>query len=308
MIRINLLKGLAPRQRARKPLPVKLIAGVAAGLCVAVALVGSGMWVVKAVRSRPAPKHEVVKAVAVTPSSLVNSRVVEDVVKDIAVERERSGQDGYLDLPYEQFSLSEKINFEGLFAREACGLLIRAVPEDVGLRSLEITDYRTIYAVGLSSSRDQVNRLFSSLKEERVTLLQPPLSLIKPNQSGGYRFAFTCTASWGLNVADPCVDLSLSTLPLKDMLSRTIDKFVAVAKTSNLTFAGAPRQVNAAKVGTYRRFEYKFSGTSTFANFAAFLKALCDAHVTCAVKTLSMNARSKGQVGFDAVVVFTTKD
>ncbi len=306
MIRINLLsEGAIQQRRMQFHLPPKVLIGSGIGVGV-VAVVTAVVVLVGSFGDSPTETS--MSETGLAPSSQKAGNVVEDVVRDITDERDQLSRRGYLDLPYEQLSFAEKLNYEALFAKDVSDLLIRAVPDEIGLRSLEVSNFKTIYAVGLSSSREMVNSLFSSMKTENVDLLAPPYSFIKQNKNGGYRFAVTCEAEWGLRLSDPFVDLSLSFLPSRETIGRTVEEFGEIAKKTGISLKRKPARISAEKMGPFRRYEYRISGTGTFVDFTEMLKETYEARVPCAFKSYTLSATSRSQIGIDAVVVFTTKE
>lgn len=306
MIRINLLKQSAKRNQGLSvPFSPKVLIGSGIGLGV----VAIGLVVVFVVGLPGGKKQPVaIEQTGMAPSSQKSTNVVEDVVRDITDERDKLSRRGYLDLPYEQLSFAEKLNYEALFAKDASDMLIRTFPDEIGLRSLEVSNFKTIYAVGLSASREDVNALFSSVKTENVDLLAPPYSFIRRNNDGGYKFAVTCEADWGLRLSDPFVDLSLSWLPAKESLGGSVDQFSSIAKKAGILLSRKPHRVSGERVGAFRRYEYDIDATGTFVDFVEFLNGLYEARVPCAFKSYALHAKTNSQVSIDAVVVFTTKE
>ncbi len=313
MIRINLLKKGSRRKSMSFPMP--LIIGSGAVLIVALVAVFLVPHVFKpkkvavaVVVPKPVPTVVQKKEPPVAPSSFVAQRQVEDVVTDVADTVDIARKDGKLLIPYSQMSFTEQINFESLFARAACEVLARAVPDDIGLRSLEIANFQTVYAVGLGSRKESVNAMFAAVKRERVEVLAPPYSFIRPNGTDGYRFAFTYKALWGIDLTDPFVDLSLSTLSENEDLPALITRFSALGKNSGVSLVPpTPVQTEVAQAGSFRRYSYHVTGTGSFVDFVAWIKALYDARIQCAFIKLSVGAKSRSLVSIDGIVIFTVR-
>ena len=197
MIQINLLKNSAEKHAAH-PIDfgkIMIVAGavVAAGVCIF-----GGIFVFRSLQS-----HRNVPTVAVvqqtkekgpapsTYSAAHAANMVEEVVKEVSDSRLKLRESGVLDLPYDQLSFAERINYELLFPKNVCEMLARVVPAGVGLKSLEIDNFQTVYAVGLGPSREAIRDMWESLKKEKVNVLAPPYSFIKPAFKDGLRFAFS---------------------------------------------------------------------------------------------------------------------
>ena len=201
MIRINLLKNAAEKRRpgGRKK---NAALGIAAGAVFLAIVAAGGMWGFKALRgartARPAPEVKRVVRQDMAPSTYASTNMVEEVVKEVNDNRLKLRESGMLDLPYDQLSFTEKINYEFLFTKNVCEMLSRICPAGISLKSLEINDFQTVYAVGLGSARAAVEPMLSSLKNEKMTVLPPPYSFVKPAGKDGLRFAFSCQAATGL--------------------------------------------------------------------------------------------------------------
>lgn len=308
MIRINLLRGVSRKKPKRRvPVSPKLlrIGGAVVGGVVVVG--GISVWMLLAL-SGPREVQEKLKPVGREPSSLVSPRIVEEVVRDLHEKRDKLQREGYLNLPYDQLTFAEKVNYEALFARNACDMIVRVVPEEIGLSSLEIENFQTLYAVGLASSRAAVEDVFKSLKSEKVTLI-PQSTFIRSNTGGGYRFAFSCIPSWGLDLTDEYVDLSLtSLLPFREGLKEVVRKVVKLAGGAGVIVADGPDRISADKVAGYRRFAYRLTLTGTFADFVELLKLLYDQRVPCAFRRLDIRAGTGESVVVRAEALITTRE
>jgi hypothetical protein len=309
MIRINLLKNASYAAARERRLPVKAIAAVA-GVMVFLAICIGGMVLLKPLLARrPAPvvMRAPIKAEGQPPSTFVKSKTVEDVVNDADTKSDViDTASGYLNLPYNQLSLQEKINFEALFTRMVCEMLVRDVPGSIGLTSLTLSDYRTVSATGIGSSRALVNGMFESLRRERLDFMPPPRSFIRP-YAGGFRFEFVCRIKWGLTTIDPFVDMSLSNLPYRESLSATVKEFEKRCRASGVALHGRPELETSDLTGPYPRFVYHINASASFVQFTRLLQSLYDARMQCAFKELSLKAADESQVSIAATIVVATK-
>jgi len=309
MIRINLLKNISYTAVRERRLPVKAIAAGAGVIAFLAACIG-GMVLLKpllARRQAPVVAHAPIKAEGPPPSTFVKSKTVEDVVADADTKGDAiDTASGYLNLPYDQLSLQERINFESLFARMVCEMIVRDVPGSIGLVSLSLSDYQTVSATGIGSSRELVNGMFESLRRERLDFLPPPRSSIRPH-AGGFRFEFVCRIKWGLTTIDPFVDMSLSNLPYRESLAATVKEFEKRCRSSGVALHGRPEPKTSDLAGPYPRFVYHINAYASFAQFTKLLQSLYDARMQCAFKELSLKAAGESLVSINATIVFTTK-
>ena len=310
MIRINLAK---KRGAARKARPgFRLPVGVPVAVALAV-LVGTGGYFGRNfLRNRPVkevPKVQV-KAPApadtpFTPSTYSKADIVEDVVREVAGER-AAGKARALDLPYADLSFLEKVNYEVLFARNVFSMLARTFPSGIGLRSLDLENFQTLYAVGLGTSRELVSSTFIALKTEKLELLPQPFSYITSNNGDGYRFVVTCKINFGLDLADPFQ--ASDRLPGRDDLPLLTKRIVRIGDSTGVTFRGAPQQTQAEKIGGYRRFHYRLSGKTTYSDFVKFLLALYEARVPCAFRKVDVKALSGSAVDVGLQMILTVRE
>jgi hypothetical protein len=310
MIRINLLKNATEKRRPGGPRIRKFLG--AGGVLAGAALMGvCGFWGyqwygARSKQARPEVKRIVSQDLA--PSSYANANMVEEVVKEVNDSRLKLRESGVLDLPYDQLSFSEKINYELLFTKDVCEMLSRIIPGGIGLKSLEINDFQTIYAVGLGPSRDVIETMLTSLKNEKVTVLPPPYSFVKPAGKDGYRFAFSCKTQFGLNLTDPLVDGSLARLPSREAITTVFDTFGKLAGKNNITITKAPTQASCEKFGNYYRSLYQWSGTSSYKDFVKFVLSLYDAKLMGALKRCALVAQSAKTVKIESQIIVTTKE
>jgi len=311
MVRINLLKKAAEKRRQGGPRPLRIVAFFCMAVCAA-AIIAGGVWGYKvwktagAARAKSDTKLVVKQELA--PSSYASPNMVEEVVKEVNDSRLKLRESGVLDLPYEQLSFSEKVNYELLFAKNVCEMLSRIIPNGIGLKSLEIDNFQTVYAVGLGSTREVIERMLASLKTEKVSVLPPPYSFIKPAGKDGLRFAFSCKTQFGLNLTDPLVDGSLMRLPSREAVADLLDEFGKIAKKNRVKVIKKPAHASTEKFGNYYRSIYQWSGESSYKDFVAFVLSLYDAKVMGALKRCAIVAQSASAVKIESQIVVTTKE
>jgi hypothetical protein len=306
MIHINLLKEPHAKFGAPRRGPGKII--LISFLVVIAGAAGGALWMFRAVVFRaPAkqPKQEYVVKPEAAPSTYARDYVVEDVVKEVSDTRRKLSSEGILNLPYNELSFSEKINYEVLFAKNVIELLGKAVPAGIGFRSLETDNFQTIYAVGVAPSRELVETVFAALKDANVELLPKPLTLISPNGKAGYKFAVTGKAEFGLNLRDSIMDapeLSNGDLP------KVVRAFERTAREQSITLTKGLSRVSAEKVGAYYRHVYQWSGTGSYKNFVKLIVRLYQTRQFCAFKHIAVNASSGSTVTIDSQVLVTTRE
>ena len=311
MVRINLLKNIAV---ARKPhgrfLRTVSIAGGAlacAGLLAFAAMRGYAWYNAHQQMAKPQQDLKVVKR-DLTPSTYSNSNMVEEVVKEVNDSRLKLRESGALNLPYDQLSFAEKINYEFLFTKNVCEMLARTIPGGIGLKSLDIDNFQTVYAAGISSSKDLIHEMLMSLKGEKVNVLPPPYSFIKPNEKDGFRFAFSCKTEFGLNLTDPLVDLSLASIVSRDRVPDVLASFSRIVKLNRCSLSKEIGLVSTDKVGNYYRSVYQFSGSCSYKDFVKLVTGLYVEKTPCAFKHCSLIAQTAAAVKVDAQIVITSKE
>jgi hypothetical protein len=311
MIRINLLRAPGKKKKAKSPvhIDVRRIVLLITSVVVLV-IVAAGVAVVSRVLAthKPrAPRQQVaVVPTQFKPTTHVTPNMVEDVVKEVGEERTRTIASGFLDVAYSEMSTAEKINYETLHMKYVTELLGRAVPSGIGLKKLDIDNFQTIYAVGIGPSREQISTMLSSLKQERVDLMPPPYSYVKANEGNGYRFLFTCKTRFGLDLTDQFQAIDF--LPSRDDVELLAKKVQQYAIGDGITVKGAPVQVSAEKIGPYRRIMYHLSGNCSYKNFVKFTMHLYKDRIPCAVKKLTLTAKSGNIVEVSIDCIFTARD
>ena len=308
MIRINLVKKSTHKEPIgiRFSFPRWLIIAV---VIVTIALLGGigGKYLLQKISSAKTP-HPVVQTQpsSFTPSTYKKTDIVEDVVREVARERASEGRGQQLDLHYNDLSFLEKVNYEVLFGKNIFSMLSRAVPLGIGLKTLEVDNFQTVYAVGLGTSRELVSSTFIALKSEQLELLPQPYSYITSNNGDGYRFVVTCKATFGLDLTDPFQ--ANDYLPTRDDLPMLRTKIIRMGKETGVFFSGKPTKISAEKIGAYRRFHYRFHGTTTYNDFVKFLLKLHTNKVPCAFKKVDLKAQSGSKVAIETQVIFTVRE
>ena len=240
------------------------------------------------------------------PSTYSKADIVEDVVREVAGERAAADRRGTLDLSYSDLSFLEKVNYEVLFAKNVFTMLSRVVPSGIGLRSLEIENFQTLYAVGLGTSRELVSSTFIALKTEKLELLPQPFSYITSNDGDGYRFVVTCKINCGLDLTDPFQ--ASDHLPTRDDLPILTRRIVRIGGSTGGSFKGSPRQSNVERVGAYRRFHYALNGRTTYNDFVKYLLALHEARIPCAFRKIDLKARTGSSVDVGLQLIITVRE
>lgn len=307
MNRINLLRKSA--KRSSPSFSLKLPSWAIGLLIAALVIPGGIIFGLKVL-----PKRTIVKKVSVPkepspfkPSTYTSkASIVEEVVREVGGERSAGSKTRILDIPYNDLSFLEKVNYEVLFAKNVVTLFNRVVPAGIGLRSLELDNFQTLYAVGLGNTAELVSSTFLALKSEKLELLPQPFSYITSNSGDGYRFVVTCKMNLGLDLSDSF--LVSDDLPARDDLPLLTKKVVTLGEADSIKFIGTPQQIEAERIGVYRRFHYAYKGTSTYNNFVQFLLSLYNNKVPCAFKKIDIKARTGTTIDLEAQVIFTVRE
>jgi hypothetical protein len=304
MIRINLLR--KPGRPGRQGGGMGKIVLIAV-LIIAVGAGGGALWMFRSeifTRGAPAPEKESAVKREAAPLVSPQQDFVKDVVREVNDARRELSGNGRLRLPYDDLSFSEKINYEVLFAKNVLELLDRAVPAGIGLRSLESDNFQTIYAVGIAPSKDLVQNMFATLKAEKVTLLPKPLTLVTPNGTGGFKFAFTGKVDFGFSPADSLMDPPFT---VAGDFPGALKAMVRIAKENSITIVKAPVRVSSEMSGAYSRQAYQWSGQGSYKNFVNFVMRMHQARQVCAFKRISVSAVSAARVKIESQVLITTR-
>jgi hypothetical protein len=309
MIRINLLKNLSDRRKPRNRNAGQALKIFVVGSLVCALLTGglyAYRWVQKNTK-KPAVEKQLTVKKELAPSTY-SGDVVEDVVKEVNDSRQKLRESGILELPYDQMSFSEKINYEYIYTKKVCEMLSRIIPDGIGLKSLETDNFQTVYAVGIGTTKDIIEKMFTALKKENVTVLPQPYSFVKPSGKDGFRFAFSCQTRFGLNLADPSVDGSLARLPSRESIASVLKKFMLTAESNHVSITKKPVQASVEKVGNYYRYIYEWSGTSSYKDFVKFAFDLSDSGVTSALKRCNLSARTSTEIKIESQIVITARE
>ncbi len=310
MIRINLLNSIGEKHaapgRSGRNLVVAVSAVAVVALCAFLGMAGYRWFNGRRTVMKPEIQKPIKQELA--PSTYSSVNVVEEVVKEVNDSRLKLRESGVLDLPYEQLSFAEKINYEYLFAKNTCELLARVIPPGIGLKSLEVENFQTVYAAGIGSSKELIQQMLVALKGEKVTVLSPPYSFIKPAGSEGFKFAFSCKADYGLNLTDPLVDGSLARLPSRGTLPEQLDKISKLAGQYRIKITKKPTHLSTDKVGNCYRSFYQLSGLSSYKDFAAFVQSVYNARIMAAFQRCSLTAKSASTIAIESQLVITTKE
>lgn len=308
MNRINLLKTTKKRQHTSSEIPVKRIV-VIAGVLLAVVLSSViGIVGTRYFKDNSSRKND---AVTITSSPFApstyttNPSIVEEVVQEIGSERLSENKARYINMPYVELSFLEKVNYEVLFAKNVFGMLNRAIPAGIGLKTLELDNFQTCYAVGLGETKELISSTFLALKTEKVELLPQPFSYITSNDGDGYRFVVTCKITSGLDLTDPFQ--ASNYLPSRDDLPIITKKVLTLAENDSIMFS-EPQQIESERIGIYRRFHYRYKGTGTYNHFVKLLISLNTSKIPCAFKTITLNALNNSKLAINTHVLFTVKD
>jgi hypothetical protein len=314
MIHINLLKNSAEKRSIKTLSMGKVFIAAGAVVITGVCIFG-GMYGYRWFKAH----QKIVRVASVTPmaqkglapstySASSAANMVEEVVKEVNDSRLKFRESGVLDLPYDQLSFAERINYELLFPKNVCEMLSRVIPAGIGLKSLEIDNFQTVYAVGLGPARASIQNMLLSLKKEKVNVLAPPYSFVKPAGKEGLRFAFSCKTNFGLNLTDPIVDGSLSRLPSRGALPEVCDRFGILAKQNHITITKKIKQTSAEKVGNYYRVLYQWSGTASYKDFTQFVLGLYESKLMVALKRCALTAKTSSLIAIESQFVVTAKE
>ena len=133
-----------------------------------------------------------------TYSASSAANMVEEVVKEVNDSRLKFRESGVLDLPYDQLSFAERINYELLFPKNVCEMLSRVIPAGIGLKSLEIDNFQTVYAVGLGRTGGAVTGVAAQSSE---AVAAPFMTLVRLNASPFTSSSQLVKVEWAGSVA-----------------------------------------------------------------------------------------------------------
>ncbi len=304
MIRINLLKQTTRKKVKRLAIPPKMLV-VGGSVLGGIVLIAGVWWAITFFNLFPSGKKDV-PAVKddYTPSSLVGSQMLEDVVDDRDDTRDKLKRRGILDVPYEQLSFVEKVNYEIQYAKNIFDLLSRTSLPGVDFSKVNVASFTQFLGVGQSNSREDVKQFFERLKQEKIDLLPKPQTIIR-RSSDGYTFTISCTSRFGLDLEAPFL-LGPEDILSYDDLPAVVKRVVTVAKEGNIRIHSGPSQEEAFFIGDYRRFRYRLIGAAAYKNFVSFINELYTRQVPCAFEKIQLVAVTNTSVKIEADLIFTT--
>jgi hypothetical protein len=308
MVRINLLK---KNTKVRRPVierpqrvwPVKGIVIGSLTVCATVILFFGVKFLLPAVSEHPEKQYQVEEKLKPSTHSEA-SAVIEDVVQEQDESGELLRQNGVLELPYEQLSMAEKINYEILFAKNLCEILSVTVPSGIGFRTLSAKGFNRIEGVTFTSSRELITGMLTSFKERRIEPLPKPSSVIRKMEAG-YQFAFVAEVRSGLNLREQFIDMELGHLAVRDNLPFMMKKLEYVARNSSLTMSGKPQKLSEQAEGRFLKARYVIKGDVSYENFVRFVNGLHEERIPCAFEEFKLSAKSREVCSFEANLLFT---
>jgi hypothetical protein len=306
MIRINLLKQPVKKKVARKPISPRLL--MVSGITTGVLIITVGGWWMVTYFDLLSPKEARTKELArddISPSTFVSSHTVEDVVSDIDDSPDILKRRGILDMPYEQLSSMEKINYEIHYAKNICDMLTRSAIPGVDFNSISLQSFSQFRGIGRSPSKESVVQLFVALKKEKIDLLPKPKTRISRGDEG-YQFSIMGTTHFGLNLEAPFLlgpDDIIAYSDIGDVLLKIKDS----AENDRVRLENGLTRENADIDGAYRRLRYRFTAFASYSDFVSFITNLYNRQVPCAFEDLKIVAQSNSRIKIDASIKITTK-
>jgi len=305
MLQINLLKDPKLKAHQKKGISLKIVATIAISGVLGFVLVIGGIYLISSGNKELDPEKSITVS-DIQKKAPKSPNVVEDVVDKVSDPGGVEQPDpDVLGVRYSDMSLTEKINYEAIFTKNVIEMFDNIVPVTVGFKSIEITDFESVHAVGLGPTQEAVTSLFVSLKNANGEFLKPPYSYIKPNGNQGYRFVFTFNPVYGLDLADPFQ--AVEHLGSRDNLPFLLKTFTDLAIKNGVSFTTEPKRIDSEKVDSYRRFTYRFSGLSSYRQFVSFILSLHEENVPCAFSKVALQARNRSSIQIDADIIFTTR-
>jgi predicted RNase H-related nuclease YkuK (DUF458 family) len=310
MIRINLLaKGQArPRKTGGKG--IILIAAIVGGVAV-LGGAGFGVWKFKNSFTVKHVQQEEKQPITVkpenAPSTYSKQNIVEETVREVNDSRGKAVAIGVMTLPYADLSFAEKINYEILFARNVVSLLAKTVPPgpSIGLRSLELDNFQTVYVVGRGESQELIQEMINAIKSQQVEILPKPYSFVKPVDKNSYKFAFLCKPEFGLNLTEPVIDAPFVENGSTDSL---ISAFNGTIRSSGLTLVKPLSSVSAEKIGGFYRHTYQWTASGSYKNFSKLIMTVYQSSTKCAFKRIALTATAGNVLKIESQVIFTTQN
>lgn len=239
-----------------------------------------------------------------TPSVQTSPQVVEEIVPEKNTTVDKLQTKGMLTIPYEKLSFIEKVNYEIHFTKNVLELLGRVVVKGVDFKTITLNSFTTVSGVGLSKSREKVTEIFTNLREEKMTILPKPLSQINP-VADGYQFTISSQVDFGLNLESPFL-LSVENLLSPTDVEAIIKRMVETARDDSIEIIENPIQEQTSVDGKFRRFYYRFSGKTSYNNFANFVVNLYRKKIPIAFAELKLVAIKVNVLKVDARILITT--
>lgn len=307
MIRINLAKKSSQkRKRTRKvAVPRKLLQfGTAALVILICGSVGYYFLDFKKLATKKSIPHTDHAVDEYRPSSFVNFLGIEDIVPDRSMATDKLQTRGILNLPYNQLSFIEQVNYEMYFAKNVLELLGKTALSGVEFKNLALQSFNTFSGVGLSSSRERVKQTFSNLRKENVTILPKPFSYIDSTGSG-YRFIIACKVDFGLDFEAPFL-LGADDIMAVSEIKPTLKNITETAEYDSVRLLTDLNQTQNTLLGKYRRFSYTFSAAGSYAHLTNFIMNLNRRRIPVAFESLRIKAVKQNELKIDAEIVLTT--
>ncbi len=305
MIQINLLK--QPQRKSIKRIKLSRKSIIIASSVVGVLLLSIIGWRLFLIFKSSLKKDDTKITVKddFSPSTYLNPKNVEEVVRDINKLNDKLDKRGFLKIPYDEMSSIEKINYEIHFSKNVCDLLTRTAIPGIDFKNLEVDSYNTLIGIGLCDIKENVIKLFKSLKREKVEILPKPQSIIR-KQHHWYQFTISSVLpEFGLNFEAPFF-LGPNDLPDHEDLDLIIKKMVQTAKNDNIKITSGPNRVESYFKGDYRQFRYQLKGKSSYTDFVIFINSLYNRQIPCSFQMFKLKAEGKNILKIEADIVFTT--
>lgn len=308
MIRINLLPQQAPKKLLKSKFSLTskqlvIIGFTTIGLVICVIVL---LLIRNFILSPVEKKSQMTITEDYVPSTFPKTDIVEEVVQDVDNSTVTLNRKGLLDLPYEQLSFVEKINYEIHFAYNICNLLTRTVLPGVDFKELHIRSFKTMQGIGLSNSKKSVIKVFQAMKNEKVEILPKPKTKISRKEDDFY-FIITCITEFGLDLEAPFL-LGPDDVLSYDDLNLTIKKFTEIAEDDGFKITSNLKRYKANVIGDFKRIRYRFSGITSYTKFVSFINNLYQRRVQCAFENFDLVAIDKNSLKINADILFTTSN
>lgn len=305
MVRINLLR-TATRKKTKTNANKAVLIGTVVILCIAAVIGGAGYWYLnnqkKPVQTAvvvPQPKPDF------KPSSHVRPNMLEEVVKEVNEERVNNPRKGFINLAYDEMSFAEKINYEVAYGKKIFETLSSSIPSGIGMKTLEIDNFMTVYSIGIGSSSELVTQTFAKLKDN-LGLLPQPYSYIKDNGNKGFKFVITCKPQFGLDLSEPFQPIDH--LFSKEDLPKKIQYLRELAAEKKIQFKEGPVSIATEKIGDYSRIEFKWQCNGSYKDFVQLVNQLYSSQFPCAFKSIHIKAKTGALIDISTNLIFTVRE